>query len=64
MAAQFDFPMDRVICKIAKIGNTSAASIPLAFDMALQEGQIKRGQLILLTAFGAGLTSGSLLMRY
>jgi 3-oxoacyl-[acyl-carrier-protein] synthase-3 len=46
------------------MGNTSAASIPLAFQMAKEDGRVKRGQMILLTAFGAGLTSGSLLMRY
>lgn len=57
-------PMEKMICKLHETGNTSAASIPLAFQMALEEGQIKRGQLILLTAFGAGLTSGSLLLRY
>ena len=64
VAGQFDFPMDRVIVFVQETGNTSAASIPLAFDWAVQTGKIKRGQTILLTAFGAGLTSGSLLMRY
>jgi 3-oxoacyl-[acyl-carrier-protein] synthase-3 len=59
-----EVPMSKMICKIAEIGNTSAASIPLAFEMAKEEGQIQRGQLILLTAFGAGLTSGSVLLRY
>lgn len=57
-------PMSKVVCKLAETGNTSAASIPLAFEMAKEAGEIKRGQMILLTAFGAGLTSGSLLMRY
>lgn len=64
VAGQFDFPMERVIVYVQETGNTSAASIPLAFDWAVQTGKIKRGQTILLTAFGAGLTSGSLLMRY
>ncbi|KYG63927.1 3-oxoacyl-ACP synthase [Bdellovibrio bacteriovorus] len=64
VAGQFDFPMERVIVYVQETGNTSAASIPLAFDWAVKTGKIKRGQTILLTAFGAGLTSGSLLMRY
>lgn len=64
VASQFDFPMERVIVYVQETGNTSAASIPLAFDWAVQSGKIKRGQTILLTAFGAGLTCGSILMRY
>lgn len=57
-------PMTRMICNLHKTGNTSSASIPLAFQEAKEQGQIQRGQLILLTAFGAGLTSGSVLLRY
>lgn len=64
VADQFKFPMERVIVYLHETGNTSAASIPLAFDWAVKTGQIKRGQTILLTAFGAGLTSGSILLRY
>lgn len=64
VANHFDFPKDKVIVGVHETGNTSAASIPTAFQMALDDGRIKRGQMILLTAFGAGLTSGSLLMRY
>lgn len=64
VANQFDFPLSKVISTVHETGNTSAASIPIAFDMAYRDGRIKRGQLILLTAFGAGLTSGSLLLRY
>lgn len=64
VASQFEFPMERVIVYVQETGNTSAASIPLAFDWGVKTGQIKRGQTILLTAFGAGLTSGSLLLRY
>jgi 3-oxoacyl-[acyl-carrier-protein] synthase-3 len=59
-----DVPMDKVVVEIADMGNTSAATVPVAFDKALRAGKIKRGQTILLTGFGAGLTSGSLLMRY
>lgn len=64
VADQFKFPMDRVIVYLNETGNTSAASIPLAFDWAVKTGKVKRGQTILLTAFGAGLTSGSILLRY
>lgn len=64
VAGQFNFPMERVIVYLHETGNTSSASIPLAYDWAVKNGKIKRGQTILLTAFGAGLTSGSVLLRY
>lgn len=64
VAEHFKIPLEKVIIRLAETGNTSAASIPIAFEMGKQEGQIKRGQTILLTAFGAGLTSGSLLFKY
>jgi 3-oxoacyl-[acyl-carrier-protein] synthase-3 len=64
VAGQFNFPIEKVISTVHETGNTSAASIPVAFDIAVRDGRIKRGQLILLTAFGAGLTSGSILLRY
>lgn len=64
VADHFQFPKEKVIVSLNETGNTSAASIPVAFDLAVQQGKIKRGQLILLAAFGAGLTSGSLLLRY
>jgi 3-oxoacyl-[acyl-carrier-protein] synthase-3 len=46
------------------MGNTSAATIPVAFDRAVRDGRIQRGQTVLLTAFGGGITSGSLLLKY
>ncbi|MFN8791310.1 MAG: beta-ketoacyl-ACP synthase III [Bdellovibrionales bacterium] len=64
VADQFEFPKEKVILAVHETGNTSAASIPTAFQIAKEEGKIKRGQNILLTAFGAGLTSGSLVLRY
>lgn len=64
VANQFEFPMDKIVSTVHETGNTSAASIPIAFDMAYRDGRIKRGQLILLTAFGSGLTSGSALLRF
>lgn len=64
VADYFNFPKEKVVMSLHETGNTSAASIPVAFDLAIQEGKIKRGQTILLAAFGAGLTSGSVLLRY
>jgi 3-oxoacyl-[acyl-carrier-protein] synthase III len=63
VAGQFKFPLERVISTVHETGNTSAASIPIAFDTAYRDGRIKRGQTILLTAFGAGLTSGAMVLR-
>ncbi len=64
VADHFEFPKEKVVMSLHETGNTSAASIPVAFDLARQEGKIQRGQLVLLAAFGAGLTSGSLLLRF
>jgi 3-oxoacyl-[acyl-carrier-protein] synthase-3 len=49
---------------VARYGNTSAASIPIALDECVQAGRIKTGDLVLLTAFGAGLVWGSVLLRW
>lgn len=54
----------KVIINIEKYGNTSSASIPLAFAEAVEDGRVRRGDLIVLDAFGAGLTWGSVLLRY
>lgn len=64
VAKHFDISMDKVIVNIEEMGNTSAATIPVSLDVAVKSGKIKRGDLVLLTAFGAGLTSGSVLLRY
>lgn len=64
VAKHFGIGMDRVIVEIEDTGNTSAATIIVAMDRAIRDGRIKRGQNILITAFGAGITSGSLLFRY
>lgn len=55
-AQQMAIPLDRFVINIARYGNTSAASIPLALSEAIHSGQIQPGQRLLLTAFGAGLT--------
>jgi 3-oxoacyl-[acyl-carrier-protein] synthase-3 len=56
--------MERVILTVQDHGNTSAASVPMALDVAVRDGRIQRGHLVLLEAFGGGLTSGSALLRY
>jgi 3-oxoacyl-[acyl-carrier-protein] synthase-3 len=56
--------MDKMIVNIHKYGNTSAATVPMAFHEAIMDGRIKRGDLVLFDAFGAGLTAGATLLRY
>ncbi len=58
------FPKDRVYLNVDRYGNTSSASIPIALDEARAEGRIREGDLVLLIAFGAGLTWGSALVRF
>ncbi|HOY85782.1 MAG TPA: beta-ketoacyl-ACP synthase 3, partial [Candidatus Syntrophosphaera sp.] len=64
LADKLHVPMSKVIVNIEKYGNTSSATIPLAMDEAIRAKKIRRGDIILLTSFGAGLTWGSLLARY
>ena len=54
----------KVIINIEKYGNTSSATIPIALDEAIRANKIRRGDLVLMASFGAGLTFGSLLIRY
>jgi 3-oxoacyl-[acyl-carrier-protein] synthase III len=63
-ARRIKIPMDRVYVNIQKYGNTSAASIPIALDEAVREGRIKKGNKILLVAFGAGFTWGATLIEW
>jgi 3-oxoacyl-[acyl-carrier-protein] synthase III len=63
-ARKLDMSMDRVITTVQDHGNTSAASVPLALDVGVRDGRIKRGDLLLLEAFGGGVTWGSALIRY
>ena len=63
-ARKLDLPMERVVVTVAEHANTSAASIPLALDQAVRDGRIRRGELLLMEAFGGGLTWGSVLVRY
>ncbi len=55
---------DRVIINIEKYGNTSAGTIPLAMETAIEEGKLKKGDLVLLAAVGAGFTVGAALLRW
>ena len=57
-------PMDKVMVNIDRFGNTSSASIPLAIDEAVAQGRIKPGSVVLLVAFGAGFTWGSVVLRW
>lgn len=63
-ARRLELPMERVVVTVQDHGNTSAASVPLALDVAVRDGRIQRGQLLLLEAFGGGFTWGSALVRY
>ena len=57
-------PEEKVYSNIARHGNTSSASIPIALDECIQEGKIKEGDLVLLTAFGGGVTWGGTVVRF
>ncbi|MFI9652352.1 beta-ketoacyl-ACP synthase 3 [Guyparkeria halopsychrophila] len=63
-ARKLGMSMDRVVVTVDRHGNTSAASVPLALDVAVRDGRIKRGDVILTEAFGGGFTWGSALLRY
>lgn len=58
------FPMDRVIVNVEKYANTSSATIPTALHEGLTDGRIKRGQIVMFAAFGAGLTAGATIIRF
>ncbi|MCX7858431.1 MAG: ketoacyl-ACP synthase III, partial [Deltaproteobacteria bacterium] len=64
MAKKLNFPMEKVYVTIEKYGNISSATVPIALDEAVRDGTIKKGDLVLLTAFGGGLTWGSSLIRW
>ena len=63
-ARKLKMPMDHVVVTVNKHGNTSAASVPLALDVAVRDGRIKKNELLLLEAFGGGFTWGSVLVRF
>lgn len=63
-ARKLDISMDRVIVTVGEHANTSAASIPMAFDVAVRDGRIQHGHIVLMEGFGGGFTWGSVLLRY
>ena len=63
-AKRLDMPMEKVVLTVQDHGNTSSASVPMALDVAVRDGRIKRGDLVLLEAFGGGFTWGSALVRF
>ena len=63
-AKKLKMSMDQVVVTLEHQGNTSSASVLLAFNEAVRDGRIKRGQVVLLEAFGAGFTWGSALIKY
>jgi len=62
--AKLDFPIEKTVLTVAKYGNTSAASIPMAMNDAYEEGRIKKGDLMLLDTFGGGFTWASALVHF
>ncbi len=63
-AKKLRLPMDHVVVTVGEHGNTSAASVPLAFDTAVRDGRIRRGETLLMEAFGGGFTWGSVLAKF
>ena len=64
VATRLQVTSERVISNLANYGNTSAASIPLALDEAVRSGKVKPGHMIAAAGFGAGLTWGSVILRW
>lgn len=63
-AKKLGLPMERVVATVDEHANTSSASIPLALDQAVRDGRIKRGETLMLAAFGGGFTWGSAMLKY
>ena len=64
VAERLSFPREKIVINIENYGNTSAASIPLALDESVRSGRIKRGDLLLMSAMGAGITWGTVILRW
>ena len=61
---RLDVSMDKVMVNIERYANTSAATVPIALDEAAREGRLEKGKLVVLVAFGAGVTWGASLLRW
>ena len=57
-------PSEKMISRLSDLGNTSSASIPICLDREVREGRIQRGQKLVLTGFGGGLTYGALICQF
>jgi 3-oxoacyl-[acyl-carrier-protein] synthase-3 len=64
VAKKLKIPMDKVITNLDEFGNTSAGSIPLALDQAVRDGKVKKGDLVAVAGFGAGLSWGAAVIRW
>jgi 3-oxoacyl-[acyl-carrier-protein] synthase-3 len=64
VARRLDIPSEKVFVNIEKYGNTSAATIPIALCEAVEQGRIKKGEVVVIDAFGAGLTWGAMAIRW
>jgi 3-oxoacyl-[acyl-carrier-protein] synthase-3 len=64
VAERLSFPSERVFVDLERVGNTSAASVPIALDHAWRDGRLRPGDLVLTAAFGSGLAWGANLLRW
>ncbi len=64
VAARLELPMEKVVLNVDRYGNTSAASIPIALDEAVRAGRIRKGHVVMMSAFGSGLTWATTLLRW
>ena len=64
VATRLELPMDKVVLNVDRYGNTSAASIPIALDEAVRAGRIKKGHVVMMAAFGSGLTWATSVVRW
>lgn len=64
MAKKLEMTLDQVVITLPDQGNTSSASIPIALDIAIRDGRVQRGQILMMEAFGGGIAWGSALVRY
>ena len=64
VAKKLGLPKEKIFVNLDKYGNTSAASIPIAFDEAYSAGKIKKGDIVVLSGFGAGLTYGANVIKF
>jgi len=63
LAVRLEVSEERIITNLDRVANTSTASIPIAFDEARKDGRINSGDVVVMTAFGAGVTYGAVVVR-